>query len=93
MNYERSYLNTRNFEGRTLTVTYAVVETCNIYAKAELSSVFSLACAMYDGQGEVESAFVYDVTREKERAKKLAELLCREFVTPKTMGYVIEDML
>lgn len=90
---ENCYINTKNFDGRTLTVTYTVVETCNIYANTRYSSVFSLAGAMYDECGEVESAFIYDVTREKERAHDIAALLCNEFVTPKTMVYVLEDML
>ena len=55
--------------------------------------VWSLAIIKLLPDGEVESRFVYDVARERELAMTVAEILCRNCVTPCCAAEVLDDLL
>ena len=54
--------------------------------------VYSIEISVSDGNN-VESNFVYDVTRLKKRAETIFHLLCENAVTPCTLCDVLEDIL
>lgn len=57
------------------------------------SAVYSLAVIKLLSDGETESCFIYDVTREQRQALCLAEALCRGRVTPCCVPEIIDDLL
>ena len=77
-------------------LSYKVIRTGEVFApfKSEgADNVYSLLCLKTDENFGVEYDFVYDVTRNLEYALYLANLLCKNEVTPCTLRDVIEDLI
>ncbi|MBQ3100183.1 MAG: hypothetical protein IJC50_04250 [Clostridia bacterium] len=54
---------------------------------------WSMAIIKLQNDSEIESGFLYDVARDAQTANRMAELFCRNAVTPCTAQEVMEDML
>ncbi len=77
-----------------LAVTYTIVCTDDLCpCDPRYDKVYSLLVVGYCGGEAQETTFVYDITRTYERAGEIAELLCRNRVTPCTVYEVLDDVL
>lgn len=85
MQNERLY--TTDFDGRGR-ICYRTLATPD-----SEGSAWSMAIIKLLWDSETETRFLYDVARDAESANKMAELFCRNAVTPCAAGEVIEDML
>ena len=77
-----------------LVITYSILSTDDVCPRdPRYTKVYSLLVVGYCGGEVQESVFVYDITRTDERAGEIAELLCRNRVTPCTVYEVLDDVL
>ena len=58
-----------------------------------LSKVYSLLVIKGDPECGDETAFVYDVSRSRERALRIARVMRENTVTPCAVGEVLDDIL
>ncbi len=58
-----------------------------------LNKVYSLLVIKTDDTYENESVFVYDVSRNADRALEIARVMCQNTVTPCTVTEVLDDIL
>ena len=80
-------LFTTDFDGRGK-ISYRTVATPDSQGFA-----WSMAIIKLQNDSEIETRFLYDVARDAETANRMAEIFCRNTVTPCLAGEVIEDML
>lgn len=96
----------RTEESVKLLETVAFAEDCKFYLQymvvcsedplmkgKELSRVYSLIIIESSQVHGRESAFVYDISRDRERAEQIAALLCKETVMPCTVYEVLDEIL
>lgn len=67
--------------------------TVRTQARGGASGIWSLAVIRQGADGEVESRFLYDIARDCRAATKLAELFCRNRVTPCCADELVDDLL
>ena len=85
MNNERLF--TTDLDGRGM-LCYRTVSTPDPQGRA-----WSMAIIKLLSDGETESRFIYDIARDGESANRMAELFCRNTVTPCAASDVLDDLL